>query len=312
MADVNKTVNKAVVIGPIVIGLLVVIAAGGAVYSAINTSEIKKNSLELLATNYEINNSLKSLIAGQDFQTTLLKKGGGAGGENLQTAVAEVMNKIQDDKVAQQQADLYKNWDATGVSKDGHYLYGNPSARFTLVNYSDLECPFCKRFHETPKYLVDSAKNGMVNWEWRHFPLSFHEPVASKAAMMAECVAQQKGGKGFWAFTEYWFSNTAANGQGFAGADGTPALFGLDKAKYDACLKDPVVIKRIKDDMQAGNAAGVTGTPATVIVDNQTGQTETVVGAQPFAAFVKVIEGMAHPEKAKAAQSVEAASPPKK
>ncbi|MDH8560335.1 DsbA family protein, partial [Klebsiella pneumoniae] len=69
-----------------------------------------------------------------------------------------------------------------------------------------------------------------------------------------------------------------------------------------ACLTDPTIIKKIKDDIQAGNAAGVTGTPATLIIDNQTGKTETLVGAQPFDRFVQVIEGMANPEKAKAEQ----------
>lgn len=308
MNEMNK-MNKISVWGPLVIGCLVLVAAGGSVYTAVKSYDIDKSLNDVKGIGIDISNSLKSIQAQQDYQTSLLKKGGSA---NLQESVAAVLGKIESDKVAQQQAGLYKNWGAASENKDGHHLYGNPTARFTLVNYSDLECPFCKRFHETPKYLVDSAKNGMVNWEWRHYPLSFHEPMASKAAVTGECVAQQKGSKGFWAFTEYWFTHTAGNGQGFASSDEIPVLFGLDKSKYEACLTDPAIIKKIKDDMQAGNAAGVTGTPATVIIDNQTGQTETVVGAQPFTKFVQVIEGMAHPEKAKAAPPVEVVPPAKK
>ncbi|EIZ1085932.1 thioredoxin domain-containing protein [Klebsiella oxytoca] len=295
-----KEIKKASVLGPLVIGCLVLVAAGGSVYTAVKSYDIDKSLNDVKGIGIEISNSLKIIQAQQDYQTTLLKNGGGAGA-NLQDSVAAALGKIESDKIAQQQIELYKNWDASGEGKDGHHLYGNPTARFTLVNYSDLECPFCKRFHETPKFLVDSAKNGMVNWEWRHFPLSFHEPLASKAAVTGECVAQQKGSKGFWAFTEYWFTHTAGNGQGFASSDEIPALFGLDKSKYTACLTDPAIIKKIKDDMQAGNAAGVTGTPATVIIDNLTGKTETLVGAQPFDRFVQVIEGMANPEKSKAA-----------
>lgn len=294
-----KEMKKASILGPLVIGCLVLVAAGGSVYTAVKSYDIDKSLNDVKGIGIEISNSLKSIQAQQDYQTTLLKNGGA--GANLQDSVAAALGKIESDKIAQQQIELYKNWDASGESKDGHHLYGNPTARFTLVNYSDLECPFCKRFHETPKFLVDSAKNGMVNWEWRHFPLSFHEPMASKAAVSGECVAQQKGSKGFWAFTEYWFTHTAGNGQGFGSSDEIPALFGLDKSKYATCLTDPAVIKKIKDDMQAGNAAGVTGTPATVIIDNLTGKTETLVGAQPFDRFVQVIEGMANPEKAKAA-----------
>ena len=292
--------KKASIVGPLVIGCLVIVAAGASVYAAIKAHDNENNINQVKGLVVENSNALKSIQGQLEYNTSLLKKGGGA---DLQGSVAEALKNIENDKVAQAQVDLYKNWDASGESKDGHHLYGNPSARFTLINYSDLECPFCKRFHETPKYLVDSAKNGMVNWEWRHFPLSFHEPMASKAAMMGECVAQQKGSKGFWAFTEYWFTNSAGNGKGFAGSDKIPELFGLNKAQYDACLTDPVIIKKIKDDMQAGNVAGVTGTPATVVIDNETGKTETIVGAQPFAKFVQVIEGMAHPERAQAQET---------
>lgn len=297
-----KEIKRVSVLGPLVIGCLVMVAAGGSVYTAVKSYDIDKSLNDVKGIGIEISNSLKSIQAQQDYQTTLLKNGSGAAGGNLQDSVVAALGKIESEKIAQQQVELYKNWEASGESKDGHHLYGNPTARFTLLNYSDLECPFCKRFHETPKFLVDSAKNGMVNWEWRHFPLSFHEPMASKAAVTGECVAQQKGSKGFWALTEYWFTHTAGNGQGLASYDEIPALFGLDKTKYAACLTDPTIIKKIKDDIQAGNAAGVTGTPATLIIDNQTGKTETLVGAQPFDRFVQVIEGMANPEKAKAEQ----------
>lgn len=291
-------VKKAPLVLPVIIGCLVLVGAGGSVYTAVKSTEIHKDLNEIKGLAAGLNSHLLSIQKEQIEQTAELKKGS-AGGGDITASVAAALDKIQTDKVAQQQADLYKNWDNAGESKSGHHLYGNPAARFTLVNFSDLECPFCKRFHETPKYLVDSAKNGMVNWEWRHFPLSFHEPMASKAAVMSECVAQQKGSKGFWAFTDYWFTHTAGNGQGFADADNVPVLFGLDKTKYTACLTDPTIIKKIKDDMQVGNSSGVTGTPATIVIDNMTGKSEVVVGAQPFSKFVQVIEGMANPETAK-------------
>lgn len=280
-------VTKARVFGPVIIGCLVLVSAGGAVYNAIKANELSKTATV-------IKESLTIIKNQQDIQTSLLQKGGGGG--DISASVAAALDKIQKDKLAEQQSELYKNWDNTSESKDGHHQYGNPQARFTLINYSDFECPFCKRFHETPKYLVDSAKNGLVNMQWRHFPLSFHEPMASKAAMMSECVAQQKGSKGFWAFTEYWFNHTAGNGQGFADSDNIPAVFGLDKSKFSACMSDPAVVQKIKSDMKAGDADGVTGTPATIIIDNQTGKSEKVVGAQPFSKFAQIIEAMANPD----------------
>ncbi|EOC0012235.1 DsbA family protein [Cronobacter turicensis] len=293
-----SNVKKIQIIGPLLVGCMVAIGAGGSIYAAVKGAQNEKELGQLKGILTELNNSVKSIQAEQVNQSDLLKKHGGGNGDMV-AQVSAALEKIDNEKNDKQQAELYKNWNNTGESQDGHFLYGDTKARFTLVNYSDLECPFCERFHETPKYLVDSAKNGMVNWEWRHYPLSFHEPLASKAAMMGECIAQQKGSKGFWAFTEYWFSNTAGNGQGFSGIDNIPSLFDVDKLKFEKCMVDPVVIKKIKDDMQAGNEAGVTGTPATIIIDNQTGKTETIVGAQPFSKFVEAIESMAFPEKSK-------------
>lgn len=301
--------KKLSVVGPLVIGCLVLIAAGGSTYTAIKAYDIAKSINQIKSSGFEIDNSLKTIQRQQDYQISLLEKNGKG---NLQESVEIALGKIKSDSMAQQQVALYSKWASAGESKEGRHIYGNPSARYTLVNYSDFECPYCKRFHETPKYLVDTAKNGMVNWEWRHYPMSFHEPMASRAAVTGECISRQKGSKGFWAFTEYWFSHTAGNGQGFTNLDDIPDIFGLDKSQYDACLSDTMNIDKIKADMQAGNVAGVTGTPATVIIDNQTGQTETVIGAQPFTKFVEVIEEMAHPDKNKLQSSLMPAPPSKK
>ncbi|ENZ0349290.1 DsbA family protein (plasmid) [Morganella morganii] len=224
----------------------------------------------------------------------MAKSGGGGVGANgdVKSAVQAALAGLEEDKLAEKRAELYKGWEQVSVNKDGRYIYGNPDARFTLVNYEDLECPFCKQFHKTPKYLVDTANNGAVNWEWRHFNLAFHEPMATKAAMTAECVAEQKGPKGFWGATNYWFEHTQGNGKGFEDSAGIPALFELDKAAFDTCMQDPKIIQRIKRDMDAGTKDGVNGTPTTIVIDNKTGERESIVGARPFAGFVDVIERM--------------------
>lgn len=118
---------------------------------------------------------------------------------NIQDEVKGALKSIADQKLAEERKALYKGWDKANKNTDGRYIYGEPGARFSLINYEDLECPFCKRFKETPKYIVDTATAGAVNWEWRHYPMSFHEPVASKGAAVAECIAEQKGPSAFWA-----------------------------------------------------------------------------------------------------------------
>ena len=81
------------------------------------------------------------------------------------------------------------------------HIYGNPSAEISLIEYSDFECPFCKRFHPTAKQLVDKS-DGQVNWIYRHFPLAFHNPGAQKQAEASECAVKLGGNEAFWRYTD--------------------------------------------------------------------------------------------------------------
>lgn len=304
----SKQVHKVQIVGPAIIGVLMAVTAGASIYSAVQLSNVKTKLNVIQSQLVQVENANNSLSMSVEGHFANLAKSGGAtgGGGDVKSAVKAALAGMEEDKLAAQRAELYKGWEQVSVNKEGRYIYGNPDARFTLVNYEDLECPFCKQFHQTPKYLVDTANNGAVNWEWRHFNLAFHEPMATKAAMTAECVAEQKGPKGFWGATKYWFEHTQGNGKGFAEIAGIPALFELDKGAFDTCMQDPKIIQRIKRDMDAGTKDGVNGTPTTIVIDNKTGERESIVGARPFAGFVEVIERMVKGEGDKTPAAVPA------
>jgi protein-disulfide isomerase len=71
------------------------------------------------------------------------------------------------------------------VTESRDHIYGNPNAPVSLIEYSDLECPYCKQFHSTPKEIVE-ASGGKVNWVYRHFLLGMHNPGAQKEAEASE------------------------------------------------------------------------------------------------------------------------------
>ena len=81
---------------------------------------------------------------------------------------------------------------------------GSKNARFVLVEYSDFECPFCKRFHPTAQQLLDEYK-GEIAWVYRHFPLTSLHAKAQKAAEASECVYEQRGDSAFWKFADLLF-----------------------------------------------------------------------------------------------------------
>src|SRR5204863_994561 len=94
------------------------------------------------------------------------------------------------------------------------HVYGNPNARFTLIEYSDFECPYCKTVHLTLKKLIDDS-GGDVNWVYRHFPLEFHNPGAQRQAEASECIAELSGNDSFWKFANAIYARTRAGGKGF-------------------------------------------------------------------------------------------------
>src|SRR3989338_9642950 len=58
------------------------------------------------------------------------------------------------------------------------HILGDPSAPVKIIEYSDLECPFCSRFHETMKQVMDEfGKDGKIAWVYRHFPLEQTRPL---------------------------------------------------------------------------------------------------------------------------------------
>ncbi len=99
------------------------------------------------------------------------------------------------------------------VSKTNDHIRGNPNAPVSLIEYSDFECPFCKRFHDTAKQIVQQY-GGKVNWVYRHFPLDFHNPAAQREAEAAECAAELGGNEAFWRFTDLIYTRTLSNGKG--------------------------------------------------------------------------------------------------
>lgn len=177
---------------------------------------------------------------------------------------------------------------------DRDHLYGNPEARVSLVEYSDFECPYCKRFHPTAKALVD-ASDGQVNWVYRHFPLGFHNPMAQQEAEASECAAELGGNDAFWRFADTLYERTASNGKGMPGGDlgALAEEIGLDRTAFEACLESGRHAARVQADYKEGIALGISGTPGNILRNNETGKVLVRAGAQPLARLQAVIEQLA-------------------
>lgn len=88
------------------------------------------------------------------------------------------------------------------VNEEGDHVYGNPNASIKIIEYSDFECRYCKKVHETLERIVDES-NGGVSWTYRNLPILGPNSVAK--AIAGECVAQIKGNDAFWKYTKLTF-----------------------------------------------------------------------------------------------------------
>lgn len=172
------------------------------------------------------------------------------------------------------------------------HVRGDRNARVLLIEYSDLECPFCKRFHPTAKQILDTYK-GQVAWVYRHFPLSFHAN-AQKEAEAIECANEQGGNDAFWKYTDAIFERTTSNGTGFALDNLVPLAreLGLNEAQFKNCLDNGKYTAHVKADEDGGTKAGVTGTPGNILLDIKTKKTKLIPGALPFDQFKTAIDDL--------------------
>ncbi len=193
-----------------------------------------------------------------------------------------------EDAKAKQQRDRSKNLRPVTAERD--HIYGNPDAKITLIEYSDFECPFCKRFHPTVKKLMDNNGDN-IRWVYRHFPLGFHNPGATKQAEASECVAELNGNDAFWDYSDKIYTRTKSNGKGFPVANLRPLAeeIGVDGDAFSACLDSGKMAARVQQDIANGNQVGVTGTPAAFIL-NKKGDSRFVAGALPLARLQALVD----------------------
>lgn len=176
------------------------------------------------------------------------------------------------------------------VSDEDHIL-GNPSAPVKLIEFSDLECPFCKRFHLTLKQVVkEYVATGKVAIVYRHFPLESLHSQARREAEATECAASLGGNSAFWAFVDAVFEVTPSNnGLDLAKLPDIAEKVGLDRNAFNQCLTDGKFVDRVSRDLEDAASAGGRGTPYSVIVASN-GEKFIISGAQPYSAVKETLE----------------------
>lgn len=197
------------------------------------------------------------------------------------------VNNQQPQQVAQQTGDL----EAMKAISGNDHIRGNPNAPVKIVEYSDTECPFCKRFHSTMKEVMDTyGKDGKVAWVYRHFPLDQLHSKARKEAVALECANEQGGNDKFWSYADRLYEITPANnGLDPAELPKIAEFVGLDTAKFNTCLASTKYDAHIEEEVQNATATGGNGTPWSIVVGAKN-KKYPLSGAQPYASVKQLID----------------------
>jgi protein-disulfide isomerase len=178
---------------------------------------------------------------------------------------------------------------------------GNPNAPVKITEFSDFQCPYCKRFWADTEPLIDQnyVQTGKVYFEdrsagnWVSGNAGTGGTESQDSAMAALCAADQ--GK-YWQMHDALFSNNQdVEEQGAFAPKRLQAIaqsVGLDMNAYNSCFDSKKYLNQVNQDFQDAKAAGITGTPFFVLTYKVNGETktETIDGAQPYSVFQQKID----------------------
>ena len=169
---------------------------------------------------------------------------------------------------------------------------GGADARVALIEFSDFQCPFCKRHvDETlPQLDKDYVATGKVRYIFMDYPLESIHPEAFKAAEASHCAADQQR---FWELHDRMFASQDSLIPDQL-VEHAKAL-GLDANRFKQCLDSGQYAARVKASIAEGEKFGVSATPAVLLGTVEGGKIQArrlVLGALPYAAFQEELDNL--------------------
>jgi protein-disulfide isomerase len=150
--------------------------------------------------------------------------------------------------------------------KQEEFVIGKADAKVVLVEYSDLECPFCKKFHIETMDKVYEKYEGKVSIAYRHYPLPFHKK-APKEAEATLCARELGGQIVYKNYISKIFQNT--NGNDSLDHALLPKMaeeLGINVTSFNECLSSGKYASQVQADLTDGMTVGVEGTPNTFVL----------------------------------------------
>lgn len=208
------------------------------------------------------------------------------------SAVANNTNNHSNQMGAAQPAEQAASTDAVNPVTESDHIKGSIDAPIKIVEYSDFECPFCQRVHDTlNEVMAKYGESGEVAWVFRQFPVEQLHSKAPTVALASECVADLGGNDAFWQFADRYFEVSPSNNRTDIETviPQLVAEIGIDQTAFQSCMDSGELMVDVEEDFNNAVATGGRGTPWSILIAPN-GATFPINGAQPLSAIEQIIE----------------------
>lgn len=176
------------------------------------------------------------------------------------------------------------------VRSDDFILGDASKAEVLIFEYSDSDCPFCSRFHETIKE-IKTQYGEKVAFVYRFYPLDALHPNARTEALALACVGDLAGNQSFWNYLDNVMSVTLTPSSNLTVLTTFAKEQSVDVEEFEACVKSQKFAQRIQQDVDEAMSIGAQGTPYSIAV-NKKGEQIVIPGALPQEQMQSIIESL--------------------
>ncbi|MDC1198760.1 DsbA family protein [bacterium] len=213
--------------------------------------------------------------------------------ELSQTEIMDRLEKLESTLKEGSRRSSAKAFSGANISVDDAPQMGEEDAKFALIEFSDYQCPYCRRFsaNTLPQIVKDYVETGKLKYFFRDFPLERIHPAAAAAAIAGRCAGAQGM---YWKMHDLLFEDQRSVAMKKWRKLASDLNLNLDL--FDACMNDDRHYPEIQRSIAEGRQLGITGTPAfflgAISADGTVEATKMVVGAKSYAGFKVTIDGL--------------------
>lgn len=220
---------------------------------------------------------------------------------NLENNTTKVNSSVLINSSAQNTANQTQEFSLKKVLIDqainGGLKKGNATAKVVLIEFTDYQCPFCRRAHFVilPNLTKNYIENGKIEYIKRDLPITSIHNQAQLSAEAVKCAQEQ--GKGWQMHDELFRVQDEVGGSSTVFFGPTDIKFvanktGLVIEQYDQCIKSGKYTNEVKNDIEIAKKLGFSGTPSYLIVKRGSENAVPIIGAQGVEIFSAVIDEM--------------------